>query len=207
MKKIFIHAKSLDKIEIKNAETLPEKIGLAASIQFLDQLKPLKNDLEKKGKEVEICGQILGCDATACSRKDVEAFLYIGDGRFHPIAISLETGKPVYVLINGNVQEFDKGLKEEYEKRKKIALMKYLSAENVGVLVSTKPGQNNLEKAREFKKNQKEKKVYLFMFNDLDFGQLENFPFIEVWVNTACPRLIDDYEKFNKPVVNIDEIK
>lgn len=206
MKKIFIHAKSLDKIELKNADRLPSRVGLASSIQFLDQLEDVKSQLEKTGKEVKICGQVLGCDQTVCENVDVDAFLYVGDGRFHPIGIAEKTGKPVYILVDGVVSEFDKSVKEEYDKKKKVALTKYLSAENVGVLVSTKHGQSEMDKAIEFKKAQKDKKVYLFMFNDLDFSQLENFPFVEVWVNTACPRLMDDYDKFNKPVINFEDL-
>jgi len=41
----------------------------------------------------------------------------------------------------------------------------------------------------------------------LDFSQLENFNFVECFVNTACPRLIDDYDKFHKAILNIDYIK
>ena len=207
MKKIFIPAKSLEKIEIKNPEKLPAKVGLASSIQFLDQLKEIKKLLESKGKKVELCGQVLGCDATACKNKKVDAFLYVGDGRFHPIAIALQTGKKVYILVDGEVSEFDSKIKEEYERRKKAGLSRFYTYEDVGILVCTKPGQNNMKKAVEFKKKHKEKKCYIFVFNDLDFGQLENFPFVQVWVNTACPRLIDDYEKFNRPVINIDEIE
>ena len=36
--------------------------------------------------------------------------------------------------------------------------------------------------------------------------QLENFNFIDVWVNTACPRVsFDDQEKFVKGVINLND--
>jgi len=34
--------------------------------------------------------------------------------------------------------------------------------------------------------------VYMFLGNEV--RDLENFNFIEVWVNTACPRIADDVE-------------
>ena len=39
------------------------------------------------------------------------------------------------------------------------------------------------------------------------FAELENFPFIECFVNTACPRIAyDEADKIGKAVVNVDEI-
>jgi len=41
------------------------------------------------------------------------------------------------------------------------------------------------------------------LYDDLDWGSLENFPFIECFVNTMCPRIAyDDYHKLPKPVVD-----
>jgi len=53
----------------------------------------------------------------------------------------------------------------------------------------------------EFSKR-KDKKYYLFAFDTLQANELENFPFIDCWVNTACSRIAD--EKSN--IVNIDDI-
>ena len=69
-----------------------------------------------------------------------------------------------------------------------------------------KKGQGRMQDALKLKKELKDKNVFIFMFETLDFNSLENFPFIDVWVNTACPRIMDDWEKINKPVVNIDVI-
>ena len=46
----------------------------------------------------------------------------------------------------------------------------------------------------------------IFAFDTLDFNQIENFPFVQCWVNTACSRILDDYEKFPKPLVDISDI-
>ena len=51
-----------------------------------------------------------------------------------------------------------------------------------------------------------DKKFYYFIDNVVSFDQLENFNFIEVWVNTACPRVgFDDQEKFAKGVINLND--
>ena len=66
--------------------------------------------------------------------------------------------------------------------------MRFLNAEKVGILISIKPGQNNLNKAFMFKKKLK-KKSYLFICNNVNTSEFENFPEIQSWINTACPRL------------------
>ena len=78
--------------------------------------------------------------------------------------------------------------------------MKYLNAEKIGILISIKPGQYNLQKALKFKKTIK-KQSYLFLFNNLNPTELENFPQIQSWVNTACPRI--EY----KNIINIDDLQ
>ena len=48
----------------------------------------------------------------------------------------------------------------------------------------------------------------MFVTDTLDFAELENFPFIECYVNTMCPRIgMDDTIRTAKPIVNIDDIK
>ena len=74
-------------------------------------------------------------------------------------------------------------------------------------MVSLKPGQNNFKKAAEWKLKLKGKNCYIFAFDTLDFNQIENFPFIECWVNTACNRILDDYDKFPKSPVDLSDIE
>lgn len=204
MKRVHIHAKDNAEIKISNLSDLPSKIGLVTTIQHLHKLDDVKKFLEGEGKKVTICGQVLGCNAKCAIGADVDAYLYIGSGKFHPIAIQLETLKDVYVLKGDKAEKLDNKEIEIYKKREKAGLVRFYSAKNVGVLISTKQGQNRTDDAVKLKKELKDKNVYLFIFETLDFSQLENFPFIDVWVNTACPRIMDDWEKLRKPVINID---
>ena len=85
--------------------------------------------------------------------------------------------------------------------------MKFLEATEIGILVSLKPGQNNFKKAIELKTQLKDKNCFIFVFDTLDFNQVENFPFIQCWINTACSRILDDYGKFPKPLVDLSDIE
>ena len=114
-------------------------------------------------------------------------------------------GKDVYILnpFDGKISRLDKKKIEIYKKRKKGAMIKFLSGKNIGVLVSTKPGQKYPLKQLEFlEKKYKDKKFYFFITDNIDFNQLENFPFIDSWINTACPRLEEDFS-----LVNILELR
>ncbi len=217
---MFIEARSKTPVSFKKTILkLPEKIGLVTTVQFIGQIKEVKSILEKKdkkvflgkGKHTAYQGQVLGCDVDAAIsvEKKVDAFLYIGSGLFHPIAISLKTKKDVFTF-NPLTNKFDKVDKKEVEKinkRKKGALIKFLSSKEIGVIVTTKPGQEQLKEAFELKKRFKDKNFYFLIFDTIDFNQLENFPFIECFVNTACPRIaLDDSIKINKAIINLEDI-
>jgi len=76
-----------------------------------------------------------------------------------------------------------------------------MAADNVGVLVSTKSGQQYLKNALLLKRSKKN--IYIFVDNTFNYAEMENFPFIDVWVNTACPRIGDD--ETPKPLININD--
>jgi diphthamide biosynthesis enzyme Dph1/Dph2-like protein len=65
------------------------------------------------------------------------------------------------------------------KQKEKAALVKFISAKKIGILVSTKHGQSRIEKALELAKK-KDKEYYIFAFDTLNLSDLENFPFIEM---------------------------
>lgn len=214
MKVINIHARSDVKIDIPEEQLakLPKKLGIVTTIQHLHEIDELVKKIGKASEAVK-AGQILGCDVSKAEKinDQVDAFLYIGTGEFHPIAVAIATKKDVFIF-NPFSKKMDK-IKEEdiekYERRKKASLLKFLSAKKVGILVSTKKGQANMEKALDLSKRLEEKKegreskeCFLFAFDTLNASEFENFPQIDCWVNTACPRIAD--EKPN--VINIEDI-
>ena len=208
------------KIDLSNLDTsvLPKNIGLATTVQFLDFIDEIKQYLQNNGISVYVDkirqkyeGQLLGCDIGSAEKiKDkVDSFLYIGTGVFHPLGIALNIDKEVFCYdpISAALTKIDRKEVERYNKKRKIAYLKFLEATEIGILVSLKPGQNNFRKAVELKKQLKDKNCYIFASDTLDFNQIENFPFVQCWVNTACNRILDDYEKFPKPLVDLSDIE
>jgi 2-(3-amino-3-carboxypropyl)histidine synthase len=210
MQRVFIETKYKGNLSLpkKLIERLPEKIVLAMPVQFLDFLDEIKKQLESAGKKVVLFkskhgkypGQALGC-AIEKFAGDYEAFLYIGDGKFHPTALLYENEKEVYCYnpFNDQIEILDSSDLEKVLKRKKGQLAKFLSSDNIGILVTSKFGQNRSKKAEELREKLEkvDKKAFVFMADEINFNSLENFNFIDVWINTACPRIVDDFKCLN----------
>ena len=220
MKIMMVEGRFTGKIDLSNldASILPQRIGLATTVQFLDFIDEVKHYLQEHGKEVFVDkmrqkyeGQLLGCDYGAAEkiRENVDAFLYFGTGKFHPLGIALNIDKEVFCYdpLIAVMSRIDKGEIERYNRKRKAAYLKFLEADNIGLLVSLKPGQNNFKKAAELKKQLNGKNCFIFVSDTIDFNQIENFPFIQCWVNTACNRILDDYDKFPKPLVDLGDIE
>lgn len=220
MKTLFIPATYAGKVILESSmiDKLPEKIGLISTTQFLNCLNDVKAQIESSGRIAFIGestqgngGQVLGCDVSSAEaiEKNIDAFLYIGSGEFHPRGVALKTDRDIFVFnpVTNNFSKLDKSEIEAYKKRKKSAYLKFLSSKEIGILVSTKQGQNNLKSALELKKRLKDKNCYIFIADTLDFSQLENFPFIECWVNTACPRIDEDIGCVNLGEIELDGSK
>lgn len=188
MKYSFIDAKS-DSLEIKIPEEIKNKrVGLLASVQFLHNLKQIKNQF----KNAIIAGQVIGCNASNAVKikNKVDCFFILSEGRFHALEIARKTGKDVYVSTG---EKIGKDEVESYRKKLQGKLMKFYNSKTAGILVSLKPGQYNLKLAESLKeKYSKTKEVYIFIDETFNIPELENFPFIDMFINTACSRIESD---------------
>lgn len=95
---------------------------------------------------------------------------------------------------------------ENLKTKNKARYVNYLNSKKIGILISTKLGQNRFQEALKLKKQleKKGKEVYLFESNNINLQELENFN-IDCWINTACPRLEFDFNS-NK-IINMNELK
>ena len=220
MKIMMVEGRYTGKIDLSglHPEALPQKLGLISTVQFIDQIPLIQSALEKAGKQVFVDKmrqkydtQLLGCDqGAAIKNKDqVDAYLYFGTGVFHPLGVVIATEKDVhcYDPLSGiqTIIPKEKGMK--MNQKRKAAYTAFLHAQKLGVLVSIKPGQNHFKRAMALKNQLSDKEVYIFVSDTIDFSQLEHFPFIDCWVNTACNRIMDDAEKFPKPLVDLADIE
>jgi diphthamide biosynthesis enzyme Dph1/Dph2-like protein len=193
MKTIFIPAKIKTEINARKIRNLklPEQIAIAYSIQYKEVAEQIREILSEKYKITGII-QVLGCSKPKFS-KETKAILLVSSGRFHAVSLAFETKLPVYILESNELTKISKEEVDVFEKRKRADYMRFLNSERVGILVSTKPGQESLKNALSLRNKLKDKESYLFLGNEIDTKQFENFD-IEAWINTACPRM--DFEGF-----------
>ncbi len=204
MKTLFIPAKIKSKANkpkiLEISKKLPKNIAIAYSIQYRDIAFEIKNILSKIHKITKLV-QVLGCSKPNFS-KNTKAILLISSGKFHAVSLAIESELPIYILEHNILRKISKEDIESFKKKQKASYLRFLNADKIGILVSTKPGQQNLKKALELKKKIKNKRSYLFISNNIDVNEFENFG-LSSWVNTACPRL----DMNHNSIINIDRIK
>ena len=198
---------------------LPENVGILASIQYIGLSPAVKEHLEKTGRKVfvgtgdrRICypGQVLGCNCTAAeSVKDLsDAFLFIGEGDFHPLAVSLGTEKPVY-LLNPLTSEVTclSEKRDRILRRRFAAIQSASGAETVIVIECSKTGQNRAGEADRIVSlaRSKGKKEFKVIMEEITPDSLAAFR-AGAFVNTACPRIsLDDSARYSRPVLTVPE--
>jgi 2-(3-amino-3-carboxypropyl)histidine synthase len=223
---IYVHASIDIDVEKLVEAVLPslqgyKTVGLATTAQHIHQIAEIEEKLKEKGVLV-LTGkgtgktphdaQILGCSyMTATSIRDkVDAFLYIGGGRFHPSGIVLSTGKPVITAnpYNGEVSCIREEDLMGLAKRRMAAITISKNSSRFGILASSKPGQRNLDKALEIQKMLKAqgKEAVLIYMDEIKAEHINNYSEPEVLVNTACPRIsIDGVNGIDRPMLTVNE--
>ena len=221
---IYVEARSTVAVKEAVEKALPllsnySKIGLATTVQHLDTLKQARTVLLKAGKTVIIgtCeqmsypGQVTGCNyGNVKSIADqVDVFLFIGGGMFHALGIALSTSKPTFIADPYDNRAFSiNNEAQKIIKQRWACVQEALNAKTLGVLIGSKPGQKHLDEALVIKEiaKQHEKTAYLLTVKEIIPETLLEFPSIDAYVNTACPRIsIEAPQKFSKPVLTINE--
>lgn len=209
MKTLFIPAYS--KTRIKDSEIrqfskkLPLNLAMVYSVQYKQQAEQIKKILSAEHK-ITFLAQVLGCTAPKMPAS-AQAVLLLSDGKFHALSLAYETGLPIYIY---NLCEFRRISEKEIEtlkKHKKAAYLNFLNAKRIGILISTKPGQNRFQQAialkNKLKKRYRDKQIYLFTADNINLNELQNFD-ISFWINTACPRI--DFEFEGNKVINMGDL-
>mgnify|MGYP005831901063 CR=1 FL=1 len=211
-------------VEVAVKKALPwlkswKNIGLITTVQHVHKLDVAKDILIKANKTVMIgdarhlkyAGQVIGCDYSNAKaiESQIDAFLFVGGGKFHALGVSLATSKPTIVADPYEKRAYS--IEAEAQKIRKQRMTQVSEAKKTktfGVLIGLKPGQNRLQQAVEIKKKLegKGKNAWLFVLKEIVPETLMQFPVVDAFVNTACPRLtLDDASMFKKPILTINE--
>ena len=234
MRTLFIEAyikSDIDPLLDKVLKIVPEKkIGLVTTVQHIKNLKKAQIYLKKGGKEIHVgtpaknlqpkqgiyafhSGQLLGCDASAALdvEEEVDAFVFLGTGEFHPLFIAFNSEKPIW-LANPLTQTV-KLLPEERRRKffaKQAARIHHAEeAKYYGIIVSTKPGQVYLNMAKRMKEQAEKlgKKAIILLSDTITPNDLMNYHEVDCFVNTACPRIVEDQPFYPKTMINGTELR
>lgn len=201
------------------ADGLPQCVGLLSSVQYIHLLGEAREALEATGRTVLIGeggdrlfypGQVLGCDFSAGSaiEDDVDCFLFLGEGDFHPLAASFGVEKKVLILnpITGETRNVD-DVRDRILRRRFAQIELARPAESFLIIVSTKPGQRRIEVADRVAKMLRDdgRTVYRMVSNEISPQALLPYK-VDAYVNTACPRVaFDDSARYAKPMLTVPE--
>ena len=195
-----------------------KKLGFSYSVQHRHDVEMIEQFYRAHGKDILLSkklghvayeGHIVGCQYAGLKaiENEVDCFVILGN-QFHGMGAVLSVEKPVVLLdvYNNNVRELS-GLRNKILKQRAIAIDKFKSAKNVGIIVEIKPGQKFgspnylLEKLKEQGKN-----PVIITMNELSPDKIMNFYNIDAFIELACPRIaIDDFAKYPRAILTFKE--
>jgi 2-(3-amino-3-carboxypropyl)histidine synthase len=227
---LFVNAKS--EIDVSKAihKSIPilkekgKKIGLVSTSQHIHTLSKVEKILAENNflsfigegdNRISLKGQILGCNFSAALSiaKEVDIFLYLGSGNFHPLGLLLSTNKPVIAVdpYTNEIREKElEELKDLILRQRYGAIASSKDAKKFGILIGIKKGQQRFDLAYKIKKmlDSENKKSYIITAENFSYSLLEGFRDIECFISTACPRIaIDDFSQYKKPIITPIELE
>ena len=200
-------------------DRLPQRLGLLASVQYVHLLPKAKEILEASGRAVSIGkgdgrifypGQVLGCNCSSAVavQDDVEGFLFLGEGDFHPLAAAFGLKKEVSILnpVTGEFRNVD-DKRDRILRKRFAAICAAEKAQTYLVIVCGKIGQCRADAADaiEEKLRAAGKTVYRLVTDEITPAALIHYR-VDAYVNTACPRMaMDDSVRYDRPMLTIPE--
>lgn len=201
-----------------------KKIGIVTTAQHIHKLDNIKSILLKNNFEPVVCkgdkrlvfpGQILGCNFSAATKisYDIDMYLFVGSGTFHPLGLLISTKKPVIICDPYTAEVRFKELEDFKDiilRQRYGAIARSIDAKIFGVVICSKIGQYRFNEVEKIKKlfESKNKKAYFLIANFFSSSFFESFSDIDSFVSLGCPRVaIDDYMQYQKPIITPIELE
>ena len=221
---LYVESRSdadVDDSILGSLSTLPGSVGLLATVQYLGLIPKVRRILESSGRSVHvgvgdsrIChpGQVLGCNCSAAEavNDDVEGFLFIGEGDFHPLAAAFGMEKQVLVLnpVTGEVRDMAEK-RDRILRRRFAAIQGARDAQSFLVIVCSKVGQDRSELADGIVGLLRShgRTAFKVVIEEVNPTALMSYQ-VDAFVNTACPRIaMDDAARYPKPMLTPPELE
>ncbi|MFZ1024357.1 MAG: diphthamide biosynthesis enzyme Dph2 [Thermoplasmata archaeon] len=204
--------------DLIQAAGLPARLGIVASVQHLELVAPLTEALRRRGialisaegdHRLRYPAQALGCNYTTAEalKGQVDGYLFLGTGRFHPLGLAFAVELPVWSL-----DPLQSALEPPIDRaalvrRRQLLVASCFEARRWGILVSSFAGQyrNATALALQQRARSRGHEAEVLVFGRLDPQDLAGRA-IDAYVNTACPRIaLDDSDLYPKPMLTPPE--
>jgi 2-(3-amino-3-carboxypropyl)histidine synthase len=211
---------SFDRVARKCASSLNKyykTLSLLTDSQHLNQISNVKEIFEEYGYRVMIGkgkgqlndGQVFGCEFYPAFdvHNLVDAYIFLGQSRFHSVSVAMSTEKPTYML-DPYLDEYSQvnDIASTFKKKAILSIYKALDAKSIGIIIGLKEGQFSKIQALKLKKifEQLGKRVQLIAMTNITDHCVQVFKGIDAFVEVACPRIaIDDH--FSKPMLSVPQ--
>ncbi|HET7147457.1 MAG TPA: diphthamide biosynthesis enzyme Dph2 [Candidatus Nitrosopolaris sp.] len=189
-------------------------LSLLTDSQHLNQIGNVKKIFEEYGYKVIIGkgkgqlndGQVFGCEFYPAFdiQNLVDAYIFLGQSRFHSVSIAMSTEKPTYML-DPYFEEYTQinKIAQTLKKKAILSIYKAMEARRIGIIIGLKEGQFAKIQALKLKKlfEQLGKCVQLIAMTNITNDHIRIFKGLDAFVEVACPRIaIDDH--FDKPMLS-----
>ncbi|XP_033123551.1 2-(3-amino-3-carboxypropyl)histidine synthase subunit 1-like [Anneissia japonica] len=210
---VFVDIK-IDTIHFIETIQLNFKVGTSlafvSTIQFVAALQASCSQLKDKYK-IQVPqskplspGEILGC--TAAQLQEVDAVIYLGDGRFHLEAIMIANPS----IKAYRYDPYSKVFSQEYYETERMhsirqsAIAKARNAKKFGLILGTLGRQGAPKVLQHLEERIKSCGLehILVLLSEIFPDKLKLFKDVDAWVQVACPRLSIDWGfAFDKPLL------
>jgi 2-(3-amino-3-carboxypropyl)histidine synthase len=209
---------NFDRVARKCASSLQNEnyktLSLLTDSQHLNQIGNVKEIFEEYGYKVIIGkgkgqlndGQVFGCEFYPAFdiQNLVDAYIFLGQSRFHSVSVAMSTEKPTYML-DPYFEEYSQinKIAQMFKKKAILSIYKAMDAQGIGIIIGLKEGQFAKIQALKLKKlfEQLGRRVQLIALTNITNDHVQIFKGLDAFVEVACPRIaIDDH--FDKPMLS-----
>jgi 2-(3-amino-3-carboxypropyl)histidine synthase len=196
------------------ADTKPQKLALAGTIQFATGVERARVLLAEKNEHVVVpqqlplsAGEVLGCTSPRLP-EDVDALVFVADGRFHLESLMIRNPHiPAF-----RYDPYSKRLtSEKYDTRqlhrlRRRAVAAAANASRVGLVLGALGRQGSPAILRRVRALLSERGIahFCLILTEVTPDTLKRFDaHVDAWVQVACPRLSVDWgHHFSKPTLS-----
>lgn len=151
-------------------------------------------------------GEVLGCTSERLNKEQIDAMVYVGDGRFHLESAMIHNPEIPAFRYDPYNRRFTR---ERYDQKQLVevrasAIDKARSSKKVGLILGALGRQGNLATVEnlETKLKASGRTVVKIILSEIFPQKLAMFDDIDAFVQVACPRLSIDWGyAFNKPLL------